>query len=754
MINCPSCETENRGGRRFCRNCGGPLALPCATCGTINEPDDRFCGGCGSPLAGGEGVGGATDMAAGQPTGAATPVAERRLVSVLFADLVGFTGFSDQRDPEQVRDMLARYFETCRERIERYGGTVEKFIGDAVMAVWGTPVAHEDDAERAVRAALELVDAVAALGADVGDDAPPLRVRAAVVTGEAAVTLGAVGQGMVAGDLVNTASRLQAAAAPGQVLVGEGTERAASSAIVFEAVPDHGLRGKASPVPAWQAVRIVAGRKGVGRSAQLEPPFVGRDDEFRLLKDLLHSTAREQRARLVSITGVAGIGKSRIAWELEKYIDGLVETIYWHQGRSPAYGEGVTFWALGEMVRQRARIAESDGPDESRAKLRATLEDYADDVEERAWMEGRLAALLGLEPTPPGERDELFAAWRRLFERISERGTVALVFEELQWADDGLLDFIEALLEWSRARPILVLTLARPELLDRRPSWGAGQRSFTSIHLEPLDAGSMELLLVGLVPGIPPELIRLVAERAEGVPLFAVELVRMLLDQGRIVQRDGRYHLTGEVSADDLATLPGSLHALIGARLDGLGADERSLLQGAAVLGQSFTVDALAHLAGRPSDSVETVLRALTRKELLVLDSDPRSPERGQYRFVQSLIREVAYGRLSRKDRASQHQLVAHYFENLGDQELAGAVASHYLQAHEAASGTSAAEELAEHAIRALGAAAERAVALHNHRQAFTFLNDAITILGDDERRIEHMAVSYTHLTLPTKRIV
>ncbi|MDQ4035522.1 MAG: AAA family ATPase [Chloroflexota bacterium] len=705
----------------------------------LNEPDDRFCGSCGSPLGATEGVGGTADATAGEPTAAAAPVAERRLVSVLFADLVGFTGLSDQRDPEQVRDLLGRYFETSRERIERYGGTVEKFIGDAVMAVWGTPVAHEDDAERAVRAALELIDAVAALGPEVDDGAPPLRVRAAVVTGEAAVTLGAVGQGMVAGDLVNTASRLQGAAAPGQVLVGEGTERAASSAIVFEPVPDQALRGKALPVPAWQAVRVVAGRRGVGRSAQMEPPFVGRDDEFRLLKDLLHATAREHRARLISVTGVAGIGKSRLAWELEKYIDGVVETIYWHQGRSPAYGEGVTFWALGEMVRQRARIAESDGPDESRGKLRATLEDYVDDGEERAWMEGRLAALLGLEPTPPGERDELFAAWRRLFERISERGPVALVFEELQWADEGLLDFIEALLEWSRTRPIYVLTLARPELLDRRPSWGAGQRSFTSIHLEPLDAEAMELLLVGLVPGIPPGLIRLVAERAEGVPLFAVELVRMLLDQGRIVQRDGRYHLAGEVTADDLATLPDSLHALIGARLDGLDASERSLLQRAAVLGQSFTVDALAHLADRPPERVDAALRALTRKELLTLDSDPRSPERGQYLFVQSLIREVAYGRLSRRDRAAQHQLAAHYFENLGDPELAGVVASHYMQAHQAAGGTGEAGQLAEHAVRALGAAADRAVALHNHRQAFAFLNDAISFLGDDARRLEHM---------------
>jgi class 3 adenylate cyclase len=666
------------------------------------------------------------------------PVAERRLVSVLFADLVGFTGISDKRDPEQVRELLGRYFDIAREKIERYGGEVEKFIGDAVMAVWGTPVAHEDDAERAVRAALDVVDGVAALGAEM-PELGTLRARAAVLTGEAAVTLGAIGQGMVAGDMVNTASRLQSVAEPGQVLVGEGTYQSASSAIVFEPVGEQLLRGKELAIPAWRAVRVVAGRAGSGRSQQVEPPFVGRDDDLRMLKDLLHATARDARARLVSVTGVAGIGKTRLAWELEKYVDGVVETIYWHQGRSPAYGEGVAFWALGEMVRQRAGLAETDGPEESRAKVREMLDEYAADADERDWMEPRLAALLGLEPTPQGEREELFAAWRRLFERISERGTVGLVFEEVHWADDGLLDFIESLLEWSRNSPIFVLTLARPELLERRPSWGAGQRSFTSVHLEPLDPDAMETLLVGLVPGIPPDLIRLVAERSEGIPLYAVELVRMLIDQGRIAETDGRYRLVADVPGGDLLAVPESLHALIGARLDGLEATERSLIQRAAVLGQSFTPDALAHLAEIPKDEVIGLLRQLSRKELLILESDPRSPERGQYRFVQSLIREVAYGRLAKRDRAVQHEAAAQYFESLGDAELAGVVASHYLQAQDAAKGTARADELASRAVRGLISAAERAAALYNHRQAFTFLNDAMGIEQDESARIDLM---------------
>ena len=373
---CEQCGTENRAGRRFCRSCGSALAALCPVCSSPAEPGDRFCGTCGNPLSANGGV--AADGPSPGPgldpaqAGAGAPT-ERRVVSVLFADLVGFTALSDDRDPEAVREFLDGYFALARERIARYGGTIEKFIGDAVMAVWGTPVAHEDDAERAVRAALDLLDAIGGLRAP---DGSAIAVRGAVLTGEAAVALGRDGQAMVAGDLVNTASRLQSVAPPGSVLVGEATVHASESAIVYEPAGDQLLRGKGLPVAAWLAVRVVAGRGGFGRTARLEAPFVGRDDELRLLKELLHATARDRRARLVSVLGIAGIGKSRLAWELEKYIDGLVEVVYWHQGRSPAYGDGVAFWALGEMVRGRARIAESDPPDAARTKLAAMAEDY------------------------------------------------------------------------------------------------------------------------------------------------------------------------------------------------------------------------------------------------------------------------------------------------------------------------------------------------------------------------------------------
>src|SRR5438552_16393060 len=302
-----SCGTENREGRKFCAECGSPLAAACPACGAGNEPGERFCGECGAAL--GEAA----------PPVARGSGAERRLVSVLFADLVGFTPLSETRDAEEVRELLSRYFDSCRRIIDLYGGTVEKFIGDAVMAVWGTPTATEDDAERAVRAALDLVLAVSALGQEIGEEG--LRARAGVLTGEAAVTIGAEGQGMVAGDLVNTASRIQAAAQPGQVFVGERTRRATEAAIAYEDRGAHELKGKAEPLPLWRALRVVAWRGGALRSHGLEAPFVGREAELSTVKELFHASAEQRKAHMVSVIGLAGIGKRRLSWEFSKYID-------------------------------------------------------------------------------------------------------------------------------------------------------------------------------------------------------------------------------------------------------------------------------------------------------------------------------------------------------------------------------------------------------------------------------------------------
>ena len=733
MLVCASCGTENQPAAKFCIECGARLGTTCAACGAALPPDAKFCPECGarrpgapaqSPAAPAGGPAPARPAGRpGEPVPASAAVAERRLVSVLFADLVGFTSLAEGRDPEETRELLSRYFDISREIVERYGGAVEKFIGDAVMAVWGTPTAQEDDAERAVRAALDLVDTVPNLGPGIG-------ARAGVLTGEAAVTLGAIGQGMVAGDLVNTASRLQAAAAPGTVLVGEATQRAAAGAIAFEPAGERELKGKASPVPAWRALRVVAERGGRRRAETLEAPFVGRDDELRLLKDLFHATSREGRARLVSVTGPAGIGKTRLAWEFLKYVDGLVEQVWWHEGRSPAYGEGISFWALGEMVRSRCGLLETDDEATTRDKVGATVREHVRDEAERRWIEGALLALLGAgaASTPSAE---LFGAWRTFFERLSDSGTVALVFEDFNNADAGLMDFVDHLLEWSRGRPIYVVTLARPELLDRRPDWHA-KRNSTSITLEPLPDAAMRRLLEGLVPGLPESAVGAIVGRADGVPLYAVETVRMLLSEGRLALRDGRYVPTGDLAA---VAVPETLTALIASRLDGLAADERSLVQDAAVLGQSFTLAGLAAVSSVPEDGLGTRLRSLVRHEILAVSADPRSPDRGQYSFVQGLIREVAYHTLARADRKSRHLAAARFFESQGSDELAGAIAGHYLAAHQNAAEGPEADALAAQARVALAAAAERAASLGSYEQTASFREQALAVATDQAER-------------------
>ena len=452
--------------------------------------------------------------------------------------------------------------------------------------------------------ALDLVDAVRRLGE--GADVPDLALRAGVLTGEAAVTLGASDMGMVAGDLVNTASRLQSVAEAGTVLVGDSTRRASGEAIAYEPVEDQVLKGKELPVAAWRALRVVAKRGGAGRSDQLEAPFVGRDAELQLIKDFYHGTARERGVRLVSVIGQAGIGKTRLAWEFLKYIDGVTELVYWHQGRSPSYGDGITFWALGEMVRMRLGIGEGADEEETREALTGSLEEFVPEEDERRALEAPLLQLLGFQSGAESERGQLFSSWRTYFERIAEQAPVVLVFEDLQWADEGLFDFIEDLLAWSRGKPIYVITLARPELLERRPTWGAGQRGFTSLGLEPLTDAEMLELLGGLVPGLPESAARTIVQRAEGIPLYAVETVRMLLNDGRLQQTDGAYQPVGDLST---LAVPETLHALIAARLDGLEPADRSLLQDASVIGLSFGADALAAVSGLATDEVERRLR-------------------------------------------------------------------------------------------------------------------------------------------------
>ncbi|MGN6170211.1 MAG: ATP-binding protein [Solirubrobacteraceae bacterium] len=700
-VACAACGDQTPVGKKFCINCGSPVQATCPACGEPVLPGAKFCAECGAALSG-ERVSPSNAPVATAPS-PAPPLAERRLVSVLFADLVGFTTLSEHRDPEAVRELLSRYFDRCRTLIDRYGGTVEKFIGDAVMAVWGTPVAREDDAERAVRAALALTRAVILLGEEV--EMEGLRVRAGVLTGQAAVELGAEGEGMVLGDTVNTASRLQSLAAPGTVLVDDVTRRASEAAVAYEDAGTLEVRGRERPVHAFRALRVVAGAGGARRGAGLEAPLVGRDRELALIVESFETTVTEGRARLISVVGEAGAGKSRLVWEFFKYIDGIEKVVRWHEGRCLSYGEGVAYWALAEMVRARAGILEEEDAASARQKLKATIEEHVPEERERRLIEPRLAHLLGLEQRTAPDRADLFSGWRLFFERIAAHQPVVLVFEDLQWADSGLLDFIDYLLEWSAEFPLFLLALGRSELVSARPAW-------PTITLEPLADEAMAELLGGLVPGLPEELAAQIRGRSEGVPLYAVETVRMLLDRGLVSQEGARYVVTGDVT--DLE-VPETLQALVASRLDNLDAPERALLQDAAVIGQSFTPATLAAVVKRPVAEVERALASLVSKQVLAFVDEPLSAERGQYVFLQGLVRTIALGTLSRRDLKARHLAVArHLQETWGEEagDIAEVLASHYLDAVEAEPNASDAEAIRASACETLADAGRRALSL------------------------------------------
>ena len=729
---CPSCSAENRDGAKFCNECGTSLTAGCPQCGADARPGQRFCDECGTALTAPVAPGG---RATGEPgrgaPGTATATPELRFVSVLFVDLVGFTSLSEGREAEDVRELLGRYADVARGVVERYGGTVEKFIGDAVMAVWGAPAAREDDAERAVRAALEIVDAVSVFGAEV--DAPQLRARAGVVTGQAAAVEDPT-QGIVVGDRVNTASRVQSAAQPGTVLVDEVTRQVAQAAILFEDAGEHRVKGKAESLHLFRALRVVAGAGGRDREGLLEVPFVGRERELRLIKDMLDATIERSGTRLVAISGEAGIGKSRLRREFSNYTDGLAQSFLWHTGRCLAHGGGVAYWALAEMVRQRLGIPEDASTDVAEAKLDAGLLEWILDPEEREFIHPRLGALLGLA-SPGLDRAELFAGWRMFLERLTTHDPVVLVFEDVQWADDGLLAFIDQILDWSRTLPIFMLTLARPELAADRDGWPAGRRGVTAVDLEPLtDAGVAELL-DGTVEQLPADVRDRIVARAQGNPLYAVETIRSLADRGALERVGGRLLAAGEIG--ELET-PASLSALLASRLDALEPAERELVKAVAVFGGSFPLEAVVALIHADPAQAERLLASLIRKQVFVIQSDALSPDRGQYAFAQGLLRTVAYDTLARKARKQLHlRAVDHLkaaFANDGE-DVAEVIANHVLEAY-ATTGPQDDdhESLCSQAVAALTRSAERSEAVGAPLTAAETAAHAAELAGEAQR--------------------
>jgi class 3 adenylate cyclase/tetratricopeptide (TPR) repeat protein len=726
---CAACGTTQVEGARFCHECGSSLVTPqCRACGEPIVGGAKFCSACGSSQ---------TDVVAATSSPLAPSSAARRVTSVLFGDLVGFTTLSESRDQEDVRELLSRYFEECSLIIGRYGGTVEKFIGDAVMAVWGVPTAHEDDAERAVRAGLELVNKVAAFGEELGISG--LAMRVGIVTGEVAVTIGAERQGMVAGDVVNTASRVQSAAEPGQVWVDETTRLLTSSAITFVDVGSHQLKGKSDPIPLWSVRAVVAAMRGAQRADGLEAPLVGRERELRLFKELFHAAEETERPVLFIVDGEPGVGKSRMAWEFEKYVDGLSMPVRWHSGRCVAYGEGVAFYALAEAIRGRLGAADADSADDPGELLDVRLGQYVSDEEERSWLRPRLGALLGIGSVGTFPREDLFSAWTTFLERAGEGNPVVLVIDDAQYADDGLLLFVEHLLRVG-SFPCFVVLLTRPGLLERHPSLATNRRA-TVVHLPELDPRDIAELLGGLVVGLPDDIRAALVERSDGVPLFAVETVRSLIDRDLVVPRGGQYVLADPQTLD-LTSIgaPASLQALVAARLDTLSMPQRRVVDQASVLGSSFKRGTVAGLCAEITD-IDDVLASLVRLQILNQETSRLSAEFGQYQFTQSVVPQVAYGRLSRRDRKAGHlAAISQYQADIdGGQEaggdLAPILAQHYLDAIDAVPSDPDVEELTSAAIAHLQKAAARARSLGSPTEGAGHLSAALAHATDQVTR-------------------
>jgi predicted ATPase/class 3 adenylate cyclase len=688
----------------------------CANCGQENPEVARFCLACGSELA-------------------ASPEAreERKVVTVLFADLVGFTSRAEQLDPEDVRAMLSPYYARLRQELERRGGTVEKFIGDAVMALFGAPVAHEDDPERAVRAALAIRDGLTEL-----NDADPkleLQIRIAVNTGEALIALGAnpsEGEGMASGDVVNTAARLQASAPVNGILVGETTYRATERAIEYREAEPVAAKGKAEPVKVWE-VHEPRARYGVDIGLRGRVPLVGREQELDVLLDALARARSESASQLVTLLGVPGIGKSRLVVELSAAVDEDPELIFWRQGRSLPYGEGVTFWALAEIVKAQAGILETDSAEEALEKLRRTVGDVVADQREAEWIESQLRPLVGLEDDaqPGGDRQaEAFGAWRRFFEHLAERSPLVLVFEDLHWADDGLLDFVDDLVEWVSAVPLLVVCIARPELLTRRPGWGGGKPNATTLSLSPLTHDDTARLVAALLEQavLPADLQTSLLARAEGNALYAEEYVRMLQDRGFLRRDNGAWRFEG---SEDLP-LPESVQGIVAARLDSLSPQEKALAQDAAVIGKVFWAGAVGAVGGTARGAVEDRLHALSRKEFVRRERRSSVAGEDQYIFLHVLVRDVAYGQIPRGARSAKHRAAAEWIASLSadrSEDHAEMLAHHYLSALELAQASGHdASEFAEAARLALREAGDRAFALHALAAAARFYAAALEL--------------------------
>jgi class 3 adenylate cyclase/tetratricopeptide (TPR) repeat protein len=642
---------------------------------------------------------------------------ERKLATVLFVDLVDSTEFVSGADPEVVRRRVTTFFDGVSDCIELYGGTVEKFAGDAVMAAFGVPQGHEDDAERAVRAALAILDHVHEL---------ELEARIGVEAGE--VVVDEADSTFATGEAVNVAARLQQAAGPGEILIGESAHRLTATAVESEPAGLLELRGFREPIPVY---RPLAARDGARPLGSLAAPFVGRDAELDLLHNTLARTIRDRRPHVFTVYGEPGVGKSRLVREFLAGVEGT--TIL--SGRALPYGEGVTYWPLAEMVKAAAGITDDDPMETAREKLIECCGDEA------------IAELLGLASgvmeAVEGERGQPEIAWaaREFVDELAYVQPLVLVFEDIHWAEEPLLELIDHLAQWVRERALLVICLARPELLDVRPGWGGGRVRSTAIELEPLGREESEALAEALLAEhqVPESVRARLLDKTEGNPLFVEETVRMLVEEG----------------AEGGDRIPDTLQAMIGARIDRLPAGEKVVLQRGSVIGRTFWAGAIDQLSPEyDSDELEDMLDDLLLRDFVTREERSTITGESAYRFKHVLIREVAYGGLAKSSRAEYHTRFAEWLRQKADKELLEIRAYHldHAAALYAELDGHAPEDLARTAAKALEAAGKRALARESNVSARKLLLRSVELEPTLRRRFLAARAAWQLGDLPVMR--
>jgi class 3 adenylate cyclase/tetratricopeptide (TPR) repeat protein/type II secretory pathway predicted ATPase ExeA len=736
---CPSCGAESPPGAKFCIECGGPLSAGDGGAVAAQPAPAPAVPSAQAPSQGGGLFGGQIPGAgAGWGPAAGSLPEERRTATVLFADLSGYTAVAERLDPEAVKSFVDRALRRLGQEVVRYGGTVDKYIGDNVMAVFGAPVSHEDDPERAVRAGLAMQAAMEEINNDIeAATGSTFSLRVGINSGE--VLAGQVGDGYtVIGDVVNVASRLQSAARQGSVTVGQTTHRLTRGPIEYEELEPLSLKGKSEPVPAWEAVRLLVSGTAA-RGSRSTAPLIGRGDESSLLISLFDRVVREDRPHLVTVIGQAGVGKTRLLREFATQLAEREQQAAFRVGHCPAYGAGLAYWALGEIIRGQFEIVDTDDSQLAWAKLLHGIEGVSTKLETDEPAE-RLAATiarpLGIEPPsdlaiihdsedPQQTRDRLFSAVRSLVEAASRRWPVVIAIEDIHWADEGMLDLIDYMARWIRG-PVLIVCLARDELLERRPGWGGGRRNYTTIALEPLTQGETRELVSALLTGGNgsganghADLVPQVAERSAGNPLFVEEMINRIREEG----------------SQDVQTLPESVHAVLAARLDSLSAPERRVLQHASVVGQTFWDGSLTELEDEEGIDLADALTGLEEKDLVVSSPGSRLAGEHEYVFKHVLIRDVAYSTLPKAVRARKHAHVAAFIEERAADRSEGVVAmvaDHYGRAAalgaDADVGQAELQQINDKALAALEGAGDAAASLYSNQEALGHYETALSV--------------------------